>query len=82
MRCNLMINIFLLGTIQIKGKGVYEGELNSNGEAHGKGTFTNSDGDVYKGTFYWNKFNGYCKKFHNPLTTCAQVIASTPTTSI
>ena len=53
-----------LGSILIsKGnKGEYIGELNSKGEAHGKGTFTSTDGDIYKGTFYENKFNGYCKQ--------------------
>ena len=30
---------------------------------HGRGTFTNSFGDVYNATFYENKFNGVCKDF-------------------
>ena len=49
--------------IEIKDKGTYRGELNASGEAHGRGTFTNSFGDVYNATFYENKFNGVCKDF-------------------
>ena len=61
---HLIILFISLGSILIsKGnKGEYIGELNSKGEAHGKGTFTSTDGDIYKGTFYENKFNGYCKQ--------------------
>ena len=53
-----------LGTAQIEienNDGTYVGEINENGEAHGEGTFTNTNGNIYKGMFRCNKVDGYCK---------------------
>ena len=39
-------------------KGTYSGELNEEGQAHGKGTFTTIYKVVYSGTFFENKMQG------------------------
>ena len=41
--------------------GMYDGDLNKSGQAHGIGIFTNEKlGRVYSGTFLNNKMTGYC----------------------
>ena len=49
-------------SIRVDGyEGEYIGELNYKEEAYGEGSFTNAYGETYKGIFFWNRAEGYCK---------------------
>ena len=41
-------------------EGEYRGELNKQGEAHGRGVFTTVFNVVYTGTFFENSMDGVC----------------------
>ena len=41
--------------------GLYIGEINENGKAHGSGEFKSDKGLIWRGTFKDNKITGLCK---------------------